>query len=387
MSKLMANRPIHRLRYYGVDLDAGEKVQTQYQLAIRQYLQRNFARSWEIMQPTMDKILSDDSSGYADIKTDLKVKCYKLYMSLYDLILKQLESNDTTIKFPQFAVGAEKYSEAKQLQARFMKGILVDNAARIYDFQLSDADPELVLMCFIIEKGDQFPLPKLQAQAKSYLSQTGVLVGDGLAIQDPRMQKVLDFYLDLLVEQGEADQARQTVLKVFVLDDSKAQQFLAKVNDAEEKREHQVQEKPTQQSYSSSTDTLTEDSETVGKSEDFEDALSDQETPTSVPDTQTEPTKKLVHRPNGSMFNMDQASLKKTMGSFMEKHLPKLNSLLAKYNTPISRLISAAGLLVFLLSFILSLKGFRRGQARDRLLWLLQRLRNTLSMAFKVTYI
>ncbi|GMG19768.1 unnamed protein product [Ambrosiozyma monospora] len=80
--------------------------QRNYQVAIKHYLNRNFERAWDAVYPSITHILNDDIKS---IDTSLTLKLFKLYLSLIDLIIKEINHHRLTtvtaskedLKFPR----------------------------------------------------------------------------------------------------------------------------------------------------------------------------------------------------------------------------------------------------------------------------------------------
>ncbi|VEU19829.1 DEKNAAC100036 [Brettanomyces naardenensis] len=375
-------------RYYGVDLSTQTKVKTQYQLAIRQYLNRNFSRAWEIMSPLIDMVLSShgDRDHYS-IDRHLTVKCYKLYLSLLDLILKDvnLESSDNLqyeANFPEYLLSGSQRAEGDRIRDEFMRGLLMNQVGSLYDHDLVSADPELLLMCFIIEFSNGFPLLKLREQMEAYLTYVGLLVGsiNPTALQDQRKENVLSFYLmQVMVKMGRADESRDLICRIFVADDARAESYLERLDAAVAKEgEGGEAEKKKKKKE------IRKRVKTVKRKTEEDNSLREK--------IQREKAKRLDAEKQNRVANDNERRVSQPSG-------PKLSMLTSLQNyvmnswfnigrRPLSDLLKPAVLLVFILSLLISLNGLRR-QARLRrfLAWFLQRLRDTLTMAFKVTYL
>lgn len=124
------------LHKYNENIDLSLRTSDMYQLAIKHYLNKSFLKSWniitEILQSKIDSI--DD---------ELVVKVYKLYLSLYDLIMK------SDFDLPGRPI----------LVTQFQNGILFND---IKSLQLQNY--ELFLICFIIEKANGLDLQILSNQ-------------------------------------------------------------------------------------------------------------------------------------------------------------------------------------------------------------------------------
>ncbi|QPG76512.1 hypothetical protein FOA43_003901 [Brettanomyces nanus] len=228
---------------YKMDLGIQWKVRTEYQLAIKQYLNRNFSHSWDIISPLVN------TPDYHSVDKLLMVKCFKLYLSLVDLILKDLnyekDNEAHIVSFPEYIIGGSQRAEGERIYSEFMDGLLLRQIKKIFDYDLASVDPELVLMCFIIEFSNAFPLGRLREQMEAYLTYAGVLEGgvDDSALQDPRKENVLTFYLmRVMVKMGKVEESKDLICRIYVKDDEKVLKFL-RILEERVKKEEQL-EKP-----------------------------------------------------------------------------------------------------------------------------------------------
>ncbi|GME70760.1 unnamed protein product [Ambrosiozyma monospora] len=194
--------------------------QRNYQVAIKHYLNRNFDRAWDAVYPSITEILNDDTNN---IDTSLTLKLFKLYLSLIDLIIKEINHHRLTtvtvskedLKFPRII---ENEALSSELIDNFLKGELLQQLKQISPAN-EQLDPGLLLMCFIIELSNGFDPTTIRIQVEEYLIREGILVnGKPTVIQDDNDMtnlKMVEFYLFCVLPKLNQHDVSKKYIKVL----------------------------------------------------------------------------------------------------------------------------------------------------------------------------
>ncbi|ODV84532.1 hypothetical protein CANARDRAFT_29069 [[Candida] arabinofermentans NRRL YB-2248] len=393
--------PLSNSGYFTVDVSSQTKFRNHYQLAIKQYLNRNFERAWFITSPLIDDIISTKNEKNR-IDDDLIVKIYKLYLSLIDLILKEKDSsssshsNDPTEVQPSNTFPTIKANEFNNLQNKFQDGLLFDQITRIYAQNLINVDPELILMCLIIELSNGFSLTRLNEQVEYYLTQTYILPnGEGLgdysdASTVSRKEKIVEFYLfHILTKMNEISKSKDLIRKLFIRDDAKVEAYLKNLNLAiENQKQEKVKEHEQQQQQQRSQQQ---------QQQELQDVEHRHFKPTTFKEDPSA-TKKKVKKVKKKIIKKSQSPTEKneiTTKSDTKQTVTGISPILDFFKRYIlisredniyNSLIKPGILLVFVVSILVSMSR-RKERFRQFLLWLLVKLRETLGMAFKISYV
>ncbi|CAH2450859.1 hypothetical protein PP7435_CHR4-0482 [Komagataella phaffii CBS 7435] len=234
------------------------RLNNNYQLAIRQYLNKNFAKSWTLVTSLISQldlndihvIGSSEMSVEEASQDELVSNIYKLYLSLIDLLLKE----------DQNSVGNGLYEEIHTI---FQEGVIFRQIVQVYNHNYHLIDPELALMCFIIELSNKFPLVNLDEQMETYLLKNDVFaqpfhinqlpgpMDASISVQDRRLlslERVVEFYLvHVLSQMNQIPRAKELIARIFSSDAQRVLRYsslldehLHKVKEAELLREKEL---------------------------------------------------------------------------------------------------------------------------------------------------
>ncbi|KAG7883689.1 hypothetical protein KL938_002926 [Ogataea parapolymorpha] len=308
-----------------------------YELAIKLYLNRNFDKAWSLIAPIVDN-LPETSYDRNEIEKPLLVKIYKLYLSLIDLKLKR-ETRDS------HDLVKSQYFE------RLQQGDLFIQIRNIYNEEYDCIDPELLLLCFIVELSNGFPLIELRAQLELYLTFNGILSDEvNQTVRSSGMMKIAEFYLlHILPKFNEFKRSEKLIRRIFAEDDYQRDHCLSMLNQV-------VTNFKAGDKKTTSTDCNEE---------------------------------RLKTR-------------KRRRGKRIEQHLDDNSQMIADEKNGIYRILKSAlsmhglrdfkkvfiqGTFLMLILSIIILSYQKYSQVRGRLLWFLIKVRQTLGMALKITYI
>lgn len=380
---------------YSVDYNFQQKVKTQYEMAIRYYLNRSFVSSWKIVYPLIRQIMTlsaKDRAAQSSASLDklLTIKCFKLYMTLVDLLLKSLnpESSQPRTDFDSYVNDEDGQIEAEAIRHQFMHGTLLKQVMQIYNGIIADVDAELFLMCCVIEFSNGFPLQQLRSQLEKYLVAVKILHGTDYetfeALKDARKENVLKFYLmQVMVKTENVHESRDLICRIFVTDEGRLKEYMALFDSAVKKSK--------------------EDAKTAVKvANATETAASSKQKYTSSSQQEKAPVER------NELINLTSKSTREKHGSELEKRTSQIRAthFLRQFPTyrtfkecvikgwrllqcqPMSSTLRLSGFIIFVLTFLLSISRANGKQRIRRMIsWLIKHLKDTLSMAFKVTYV
>ncbi|KAG7691852.1 hypothetical protein KL930_002763 [Ogataea haglerorum] len=189
-----------------------------YELAIKLYLNRNFEKAWSLISPIVENLPEAHNDG-TEIERPLLVKIFKLYLSLIDLKLKR-ETRDS-----HDFLNSE-YSK------RLQQGVLFIQIRNIYNEEYDRIDPELLLLCFIVELSNGFPLIELRAQLELYLTFNGILSNETKqTMRSSGMMRIAEFYLlHILPKFNEFRRSEKLINRIFAEDDYRRDHCLSILN-------------------------------------------------------------------------------------------------------------------------------------------------------------
>ncbi|CDK27245.1 unnamed protein product [Kuraishia capsulata CBS 1993] len=222
-----------------LDISSHTRLKSSYQKAIKQYLNRDFCTAWrsviglidDITQPGSELFKHSPRQTTLEVQS-LKVNIFRLYLSLTDLLLKDLSnSSASTGTFPAEVGSFPDMSLAQRLTIRdtFLRGAVFDQMMVIYSHDVRSADPDLVLMCFIIEISNGISLGLLKEQVSSVLEENPlpVLPEGGSVKKDEGFERISEFYVKhILVKQNQVDEARTFIGHRYALNDTLAAKAL-----------------------------------------------------------------------------------------------------------------------------------------------------------------
>lgn len=184
------------------------KILTQYNLALKYYLQRNFNKSFHLIKPLVDDLQiaklnhsnednDNDSHNDYDDKHDLLIlKVIKLYFTLLNLLLTEirnyqllnLSTHTTTVNFEEYLKNDNQDNEIlNKFNNNYMFDLLTDmNLTKYLD---------LVLMCFIIESNNNLNMNQLIDQAESILRMNNLLPTVRSVDENSKEFQLLEFYI------------------------------------------------------------------------------------------------------------------------------------------------------------------------------------------------
>ncbi|ODV94656.1 hypothetical protein PACTADRAFT_76279 [Pachysolen tannophilus NRRL Y-2460] len=186
-----------------------------YQLAIKNYLNKNFHHSWNLILPLINEVLQ----GRKLIgNRDLAIGCFKLYFSLVDLFLKKPE----LFNLPR--------SERVIIEKEFKNGLLVNQLLVISGNDYGKIDSELFFIASLIEFGNEFEITKLELQLENYLRSNDYLTSGGFENDNKNLRKILSLYLfKVLPKNHNFEKSQELIEKIYIRDDIKISQKLAKL--------------------------------------------------------------------------------------------------------------------------------------------------------------
>lgn len=364
-------------------IDPTTKFTTNYKLAIKYYLHRNFTKSFQLINPLIKSLLANPSI----ITSNLKLKIYKLYLSILSLLLRELTTNEISHLSP--ATRALNFSSFLSKNNQVSSSLLSDFYSggiykQIFDLELVD-HPDVVLMCFIIESSNGFSLNNLKKQVESYLTQCGVLPTPDMGTLNENLNKVLKFYLSHIILKSEnLSSTKEAITRLFISDDNLLDEWLNWLH-----------------AYIAKSEISANDNEWVDEDEEinyYEEY--DNENDVNYPVNQTSLNESNVH--SGTIEKTRKKKLKKA-----KKEASKPNASIVKSsNTNIgftlrcmsgfnklvgfdiySKLLKPGMIIMIIITLILSFSSsIKTIKLRRLLFWLYERISGTLKMALKVSY-
>lgn len=218
-----------------VMVDPTTKFTTQYNLAVKYYLQRNFNKSFKLVHPLIEELRTNPNV----ISPALVAKLAKVYFSLLSLLLNEvINTKLLKLSIPRHSLNFSDYLSG-QGDIHFADAILDDfNNNGLYrlvgDLHLSDNE-QIVLMCFMTESSNNMKAESLQKQVESYLSLRGLYPGpisdsilraeDG---EDSTLRKILQLYLSqVILKYHGIEKAINIIERLFVIDEAGVQKWVA----------------------------------------------------------------------------------------------------------------------------------------------------------------
>lgn len=211
-------------------VDASVRFTSQYNVAIKCYLHRNFDRSLTLIYPLIKEIRNSPACVDA-IDPVLKTKLIKLYLSLLALFLNEyrnhqlldLSTHKHSLNFSNYLASSNPATEE----------ILLDfNNAGIYNLiaQLGMMDQyDIVLMGFTVELDNNFNRTALKNQVETYLKLQNILptVTDQTRCGHRGLKKIVEFYLSqIIMDESGIDGAIQLIQRMFVYDSDAGEKWL-----------------------------------------------------------------------------------------------------------------------------------------------------------------
>ena len=218
-----------------VTVDPTTKFTTQYNLAVKYYLQRNFNKSFKLVHPLVEELRTNPNV----IGPALVAKLAKVYFSLLSLLLNEvINTKLLKLSIPRHSLNFPDYLSG-QGDMHFADAILDDfNNNGLYrlvgDLHLSDNE-QIVLMCFMTESSNNMKAESLKKQVESYLSLRGLYPGpisdsilgadDG---EDSTLRKILQLYLSqVILKYYGVEKAINIIERLFVIDEAGVQKWVA----------------------------------------------------------------------------------------------------------------------------------------------------------------
>ncbi|KAG7808829.1 hypothetical protein KL921_003911 [Ogataea angusta] len=312
----------------------------QYELAIKLYLNRNFDKAWLLIAPIVDS-LPETNNGRTGIEKPLLVKIYKLYLSLIDLKLKQEIGNS------QDPLNS-KYSK------RLQRGELFIQIRNIYHDEYDCIDPDLLLLCFIVELSNGFPLIELRAQLEMYLNFNGVFSHEmKQTVRSPGMTRIAEFYLlHILPKFNDFRKSEKLIRRIFAEDDYRKDHCLSILNEVVFTNKAGIKK--------------------VASSTEFDEER---------PKARKKRRGKRIEQPLDDESHMT-ANERNVIYRFLKSALSMHGHGLRNFK----RVFIRGTFLTFILGVII-LSSQKYSQIRGRLLWLFIKVKQTLGMALKITYL
>lgn len=219
-----------------VVVDPTTRFTSQYSLAVKYYLHRNFNKSFKLVHPLIEELRRDPQT----VDAALVAKIAKIYLSLVSLMLNEvinlkllkLSIPRHSLNFPDYIGGNENPHFATALLEDFNNGGLF---RLVHELHLAGND-EIVLQCFVTEAANNLKPDSLQKQVESYLSQRGLFPGpltdaafgeEDSSGRISTLRKIEQFYLSqcILKNQG-IEKARNAIERLFVIDDEAVHRWI-----------------------------------------------------------------------------------------------------------------------------------------------------------------
>lgn len=364
-------------------IDPTTKFTTNYKLAIKYYLHRKFTKSFQLTYPLIKSLLANPSI----ITSHLKLKIYKLYLSILSLLLHELTTHKIThlsssmraVNFPTYL--SENNQISSSLLSDFYSGGIYK---QVFDLELTD-HPDVVLMCFIVESSNGFSLNDLKEQVESYLTQCGVLPTPAMGNLNEELIKVMKFYLSHIILKSESlSSTEELITRLFISDDNLLDEWLNWLH-----------------AYVAKSETLAKDNEWEEDDEEINcHEEYDNENDVNFPVSETSLNESNVD--NGIIEKIRKKKVKK-----LKKKPSKPNALILKspdrnigfalrWMNGFSKLVGfdiyskflkPGMMIMMIITLILSFGStIKTVKFRRFLLWLYDKINSTLKMALKVSY-
>lgn len=218
-----------------VTVDLTTKFTTQYNLAVKYYLHRNFNKSFKLVQPVVEELRTNPNV----VGPALVAKLAKIYFSLLSLLLNEvINTKLLRLSIPRHSLNFPDYLSEKE-DTHFADAILDDfNHDGLYrlvgDLHLSDNE-EIVLMCFMTESSNNMKAESLQRQVESYLSLRGLYPGpisdSDLGADNGEgstLRKIVQLYLSqIILKYHGVEKAVNVIERMFVTDETGVQKWVA----------------------------------------------------------------------------------------------------------------------------------------------------------------
>lgn len=334
---------------YTVDIGVQNRARMQYQMAIHHYLNRNFQAAWDIVYPIVQDTHNLDKL--------LTVKFFKVYLSLVDMILKGVFN-----------------TSSQNLKQVFNDGLIYKQVVDIYDGKLAICDPELFLMCCVIELSNGFPLEELERQLESFLDANKVTNSSWseteVALKDEKIENVFKFYLQVEVKLEKADRAQDVISRVFVMSEVKMNEYMkvlsSIVEEEKKKRTVKTNTKKTIKTIKKHREPVTQVKQPTVKSKSSQ-----------VIDKEVEPIKPTIEGQR-----TETTTLIETVSDYFNRQWMRVQK------NPLQSIMKVGSVIVFILTLLIALNKFgHRKRFRRMLIWLMEKIRDTLTMGLKVTYV
>ncbi|QOU20908.1 hypothetical protein BRETT_000622 [Brettanomyces bruxellensis] len=390
-----SNRPILRADgqndIFSIDYEFQQKIKTQYEIAIRYYLNRSFVSAWKIVHPLIHQIMASsikNRSGSNGESLDklLTIKCFKLYLTLVDLLLKSLDPEGTQTKtdFNNYIHEEAGQIEAEAIHEKFMRGILLKQITQIYNGVIADVDAELFLMCCVIEFSNGFPLQQLRSQMEGYLIAVNILHGTDYdifrALKDHRKENVLKFYLmQVMVKAENVHESRDLICRIFVTNEDKLKEYMSLFETAVAKSKEDARKNSNSVKKASRK-----------KHKSIQSSQDANKTGLASNSTKQEPeNEQHITELNSSVpQNVSRKHFLQQFPAYKSFKDCVIRGWRMLQCQPMSTTLRLSGFVIFILTLLLSItRAKSRQRIRRMILWLITHLRNTLGMAFKVTYV
>lgn len=379
---------------FSIDYEFQQKIKTQYEIAIRYYLNRSFVSAWKIVYPLIHQIMASsikDRSGSNGDSLDklLTIKCFKLYLTLVDLLLKSLnpEGTQTKTDFNNYIHEEAGRIEAEAIHEKFMRGMLLKQITQIYNGVIADVDAELFLMCCVIEFSNGFPLQQLRSQMEGYLIAVNILHGTDYdtfrALKDHRKENVLKFYLmQVMVKAENVHESRDLICRIFVTNEGKLKEYMSLFETAVAKSKEDA--KTVSKTAKSAKKASRKKRKSIQSSQDANETALTSNSAKQEPENEQHITKLNSSGPQ----NVSRKPFLQQFPAYKSFKDCVITGWRMLQCQPMSTTLRLSGFIIFILTLLLSItRAKSRQRIRRMILWLITHLRNTLGMAFKVTYV
>lgn len=201
-------------------MDSSAKFKTQYNLAVKYYLHRNFNKSFKLIYKLIEELKGDPYI----VGSNLRAKIVKVYFSLVSLLLNEIVNLKVLkLSIPNQSLNFSDFIKNSDFTTAFLTDFNNNGLFNlIEDLQLSDND-EVLLVCFITEESNNLNLQNLRIQIESYLSKYGLYPGP-IKTRDLTNQqsksKILEFYFSNIILKNEGiEKTKDLIRKLFIIDD------------------------------------------------------------------------------------------------------------------------------------------------------------------------
>ncbi|KAG0691163.1 hypothetical protein C6P40_004414 [Pichia californica] len=229
-----------------VTIDDASRFTTQYNLAVKNYLHRNFNKSFKLILPLIDELRL---SPYL-INEVLRVKIIKIYFTLISLLLNEI-TNVKLLKLtiPNHSINFPDYlSHAESILTNFNNDGLFK---LVNDLKLS-YNGDVVLSCLLTESTNKLKFESLKSQVESYLTHQGLYPGpinntmmknNGTNVNNN--EKIMEFYLsEVLLKNIGLNETKEIIQRLFVIDDVSIKKWIDWIGICNEKINSKSNELP-----------------------------------------------------------------------------------------------------------------------------------------------